>query len=327
MADFNKNTIAVIAAILVSALIIGGAIIISGNNNNSGSGSSSSSSTNSGSSTSSESSSTSDTENASIKIFTLPNDVKLEMVKIKAGTFMMGSPSSELGRYNENQHRVTLTRDYWLGKFEVTQAQYEAIMGNNPSYFKGSNRPVEQVSWNDAKAFCNKLNERYAGKLPAGYMFDLPTEAQWEYACRAGTTTAFSYGNSSDDTKMNFGGNRPYGGSAKGKYRGETVEVGSLGYKNAFGLYDMHGNVWEWCRDWYGNYTGATTDPVGPSSGWHRVFRGGSWINVAWSCRSAYRIDYSPGNRTNVLGFRLALVPAEGGGIAASEVVAALPQL
>ena len=309
MADFNKNTIAVIAAILVGALIIGGAIIISGNNNNS---SGSSSSTNSGSSTSSESSSTSDTANASIKTFTLPNGVKLEMVKIKAGTFMMGSPSSELGRYdNENQHRVTLTRDYWLGKFEVTQAQYEAIMGNNPSYFKGSNRPVEQVSWNDAQAFCNRLNELCAGKLPEGYKFDLPTEAQWEYACRAGTTTAFSYGNSSDDTKMNFNGNYPYGGSAKGKYRSQTVEVGSLGYKNAFGLYDMHGNVWEWCRDWYSNYTGETTDPVGPSSGPYLVGRGGSWSDCARLCRSASRLIYSPCSRSTPLGFRLALVPAE----------------
>ena len=225
----------------------------------------------------------------------------------------MGSPSSELGRDNdENQHRVTLTRDYWLGKFEVTQAQYEAIMGNNPSYFKGSNRPVEQVSWIDAKAFCNKLNELCAGKLPAGYKFDLPTEAQWEYACRAGTTTAFSYGDSSDDTKMNFNGNYPYEGSAKGKYRAQTVEVGSLGYKNAFGLYDMHGNVWEWCRDWYdGNYTGETTDPVGPSSDSYRVYRGGSWDGRAEFCRSADRTGLGPGGRLSYLGFRLALVPAE----------------
>ena len=242
------------------------------------------------------------------------NGMRLEMVKITAGTFMMGSPSSESGRYNdEKQHPVTLTKDYWLGKYEVTQAQWRAVMGNNPSYFKGDNRPVAQIFWNEAKRFCDKLNERYAGKLPRGYKFDLPTEAQWEYACRAGTTTAYSYGDSSDTDKMNYNGNYPCGpGAPKGEYRQETVDVGSLGYKNAWGLYDMHGNVYEWCRDWYGGYSdGAVTDPVGPGTGEARVFRGGSWGDYAKLCRSALRNYNSRGDRDSYLGFRLALVPEQ----------------
>ena len=243
---------------------------------------------------------------------TLANGVKLEMVKIKAGTFTMGSPAGELGRDSEEtQHKVTLTQDYWMGKFEVTQAQWQAVMGNNPSRFKGDNRPVEQVSWNDAKEFCNKLNEKYAGKLPAGYKFDLPTEAQWEYACRAGTTTPFSYGYASDLKKMNFDGNYPYGGGSKGVYREKTVDVKSLRYCNAWGVYNMHGNVREWCRDWSGSYTGDATDPVGPSSGSYRVARGGGWSDYAKWCRSAYRNGYSPGYRCNFIGFRLALVPVQ----------------
>ena len=244
----------------------------------------------------------------------LPNGVSLEMVKITAGTFMMGSPSSESGRwYYEKQHQVTLSKDYWLGKYEVTQAQWQAVMGNNPSYFKGDNRPVERVSWNEAKAFCEKLNERYAGKLPRGYKFDLPTEAQWEYACRAGTTTAYSYGDSSDTDKMNYDGNYPYGpGAVKGVHRKQTVDVGSLGYKNAWGLYDMHGNVEEWCRDWYGDYSNsAVTDPVGPQTGSYRVIRGGGWGHYARDCRSAYRDCGSPGDCLGNLGLRLALAPVQ----------------
>ena len=241
---------------------------------------------------------------------TLANGVKLEMVKIKAGTFTMGSPEGELGRYSwEKQHQVTLTKDYWLGKFEVTQAQYEAIMGKNPSYFKGGNRPVERVSWEDAKEFCNKLNERYAGKLPAGYRFDLPTEAQWEYACRAGTTTVLNNGtnltserecSNLNEVGWHFGNYGSNGHNAVGQKR-----------PNNWGLYDMHGNVCEWCRDWYASYTGDATDPTGPTSGSNRVIRGGSWDNFAKFCRSACRDDSSPGNRYNRIGFRLALVPVQ----------------
>ncbi|MBR2364853.1 MAG: formylglycine-generating enzyme family protein [Lentisphaeria bacterium] len=206
---------------------------------------------------------------------------------------------------------VILTDDYWMGRFEVTQAQYEAVMKTNPSYFTGSNRPVEQVSWMDAKAFCDKLNERYAGRLPAGYRFDLPTEAQWEYACRARTKTNYSYGDASDASKMNYDGNYPFGGGSIGTYRQSTVDVGSLGYKNAFGLYDMHCNVWEWCRDWYAGYTEDTTDPSGPATGSFRVLRGGGWNDNARICRSAYRSFNSPGDGDNNIGFRLALVPVQ----------------
>ena len=230
----------------------------------------------------------------------LPQGKKLEMVKIQAGSFQ------------RNGNTVTLTKPFYLGKYEVTQAQWKAVMGSNPSSFKGDNLPVECISWHDAKEFCKKLNEIYAGKLPAGYQFDLPTEAQWEYACRAGTTTNYSYGDASDASKMNFDGNYPFGGGAKDVYREKTVEVGSLGYKNAFGLYDMHGNVWEWCRDWYGAYPGGSvTDPVGPSSGSYRVIRGGSWSRYALNCRSASRSSRDPSYRSSSRGFRLALVPIQ----------------
>ena len=167
--------------------------------------------------------------------------------------------------------------------------------------WKKFNRPVENVRRGDAKEFCKELNRLYAGKLPQGYKFDLPTEAQWEYACRAGTTTAYSYGDSSDTDKMNYD-----------VCFGPTVDVGSLGYKNAWGLYDMHGNVWEWCRDWYGDYSdGAVTDPVGPRTGSYRVLRGGSWGGDARGCRSANRLNWGPDNRSSCLGFRLALVPEQ----------------
>ena len=242
----------------------------------------------------------------------LPNGVKLELVKIKAGTFTMGSPESELGRgSDEKHHQVTLTQDYWLGKFEVTQAQWQAVMGSNPSYYKGDNRPVEWVSWNDAKEFCNKLNEKYAGKLPAGYKFDLPTEAQWEYACRAGTTTALNNGT---DLTSDLGSCSNL--NEVGWYNNNCGSSGghkAVGQKrpNNWGLYDMHGNVWEWCRDWYASYSGDATDPVGPSSGSVRVLRGGSWLSFARNCRSAYRSSNSPGDRNSILGFRLALVPVQ----------------
>ena len=240
--------------------------------------------------------------------------VKIEMVLIKADTFMMGSPENELDRGDDEKlHQVTLTKDYLFGKYPITQAQWRVVMGPDFSYFKGADRPVTNVSWKDAKEFCQKLNQRYARNLPDGYQFDLPTEAQWEYACRAGTTTAYSYGDASDVNKMNFDGNYPYRGGSEGVYRGRTVEVGSLGYKNAFGLYDMHGNVAEWCGDWYGAYSEkAVTDPTGPKTGSTRVNRGGSWFNSARLCRSACRYDYSPSDDCHGdLGFRLALVPEQ----------------
>ena len=235
------------------------------------------------------------------------NGVALEMVKIKAGTFTMGSPEGELGRSSdETQQQVTLTKDYWLGKFEATQAQWQAVIGKKPSNFKGDNRPVEQVSWNEAKEFCDKLNKKYAGKLPAGYRFDLPTEAQWEYACRAGTTTALNNGTNLTSVTVECSNLDKVGWY-------DEISTHPVGQKspNNWGLYDMHGNVWEWCRDWYGSYSGDATDPVGPSSGSFRVCRSGSWNIRAGGCRSAYRGNYSPGCRRNSLGFRLALVPVQ----------------
>ncbi len=259
-----------------------------------------------------------------ILTFALSQGVSLEMIRVKAGSFMMGSPENEDGRSgNEKLHKVTLTQDYWLGKFSVTQAQWNAVMKgvrasqdnedlSDPSYFTGGNRPVEQVSWNDVKDFCNKLNERYAGKLPVingvRYQFDLPTEAQWEYACRAGRKTAYFWGKSCNGTEANCNGNYPCGTGAKGPYLGQTSTAGQYQPNPCF-FYDMHGNVWEWCRDWYNDdYGEDAIDPVGPSSGSNRVFRGGSWSNGARQCRSAFRGAYTPGFRNRVLGFRLGLV-------------------
>jgi formylglycine-generating enzyme required for sulfatase activity len=241
----------------------------------------------------------------------LPGGVKLEMVLIPAGKFL-----------RDDGRTVHLTKSYWLGKYEVTNEQWRAVMSgrcasqdgkdlSDPSYWKGARRPVEGVSWNDAMDFCKRLNELYADKLPRGYRIDLPTEAQWEYACRACMAMNYSYGDASDADKMNFDGTYPYGDGSKGVCREATVDVGSLGYKNAFGLYDMHGNVFEWCRDWYEPYGGDTTDPTGPATGSLRVRRGGSWFSSARDCCSASRNSFDPGHRNSFLGFRLALVPVQ----------------
>ena len=222
------------------------------------------------------------------------------MVKVEAGSFMMGS--SEY--YDATPHRVTLTKDYWIGKYEVTQKQYEAVMGNNPSEFKGDNRPVENVSWNDAKAFCDKLNELYRDKLPAGYRFDLPTEAQWEFAARGGNKSkGYEYSGSNDIAKVAW-----YWDNSGD----QTHDVGQK-RPNELGLYDMSGNVDEWCRDWYGGKyrEDAVTDPTGPESGSIRVLRGGSWSDFAGGCRVAYRSCYNPAYRNGYVGFRLALVPID----------------
>ena len=256
----------------------------------------------------------------------LPGGHILQMVPIESGTFIMGSPAGKKGGFlglqtigaeegrseDEIQHRVTLTKPFWLGKYPVTQLEYESVMGKNPSKFNGANLPVERVSWYDAKEFCKKLNEIHADKLPAGYQFDLPTEAQWEYACRAGTTTALNNGKdlTSDWGECSNLNDVAWYGQNSGK---KTHGVG-LQRANAWGLYDMHGNVWEWCRDWYlyGYYPyGSVTDPVGPSSGSDRVMRGGSCRINARYCRSAYRYYYDPSDRCDSLGFRLALVPIQ----------------
>ncbi len=228
------------------------------------------------------------------------NGVKFEMVPIKAGSFMMG--------VSGNNQSVTLTKDFYMGKYEVTQEQWEAIMGGNPSRFKGVKRPVENVSWNDAQEFITKLNAQDAVKR-SGMKFRLPTEAEWEYACRAGTTTAYSWGNALNGDKANCDGNYPHGTDVKGKYLKQTTDVGSYA-PNAWGLYDMHGNVWEWCEDWYGDYSnGAVTDPKGAPGGSDRVLRGGSYVSNAAYCRSANRSCYVPTYVDNRIGFRLVLAP------------------
>ncbi len=255
----------------------------------------------------------------------LAEGINLDMNWIKPGTFIMGSPTDELGRYDdETQHQVTLTQGYWLGKYEVTQAQYEAIMGTNPSRFKGADLPVENVSWFDAKEFCAKLTaiEREAGRLPEGYEYSLPTEAQWEYACRARTTTAFNNGKNIQTEEQRWKEPCPnldevcwyWYNWGKESYDNNLISTHPGGQKqpNAWGLYDMHGNVWEWCLDWYEDYpTSAVTDPTGPDMGLHRVVRGGSWDGRARNCRSAFRVFYMPDDCYDYGGFRVALAPVK----------------
>ncbi|MDG4597528.1 MAG: formylglycine-generating enzyme family protein [Candidatus Contendobacter sp.] len=224
---------------------------------------------------------------------------------ISPGRFWMGSPTNEHGRYdNELQHEVILTRGFWLAETACTQALWQAVMGGNPSHFKGDRRPVELVSWNEVQDFI----KRFSGTVP-GLAARLPTEAEWEYACRAGTTTPFSFGEDITPEQVNYDGNHPYRGNQKGRYREETIEVASLP-ANPWGLYEMHGNVYEWCQDWYGDYLeGSVVDPTGPETGERRVLRGGSWIFIGRSARSASRNRLEPGNRLRLIGFRLALGP------------------
>jgi sulfatase modifying factor 1 len=223
----------------------------------------------------------------------------IEWVSIPAGTFTMGSPTSEVDRgSDETQHQVTLSA-FKMSKYEVTFEQYDLFCdatGRSKPSDEGwgrGNRPVINVSWDDATAFADWLGCR------------LPTEAEWEYAARAGTTTPFSTGNNLTTSQANYDGNYPYNNNAKGEHRGKTLPVGSFS-PNAWGLYDMHGNVWEWCSDWYGAYsTSAQTNPKGASSGSFRVIRGGSWGNDANYCRAARRYISPPDSRGNRVGFRL----------------------
>jgi len=222
---------------------------------------------------------------------TFTNSIGMTFVQIPSGTFMMGSPSDEPNRFSdETQHRVTLTQPFYLETTEVTQGQWKAVMGSNPSRFSscGVDCPVEQVSWNDCQDFIQKLNQREGNGT-----YRLPTEAEWEYACRAGTTAPYY-------TDLDQAG--WYSGNS-----GIRTHPVAQKTPNAWGLYDMHGNVWEWCQDWYGGYPGGSvTDPKGPSSGPGRVFRGGCWLNSAGGCRSAGRGFDSPGYRDSGLGFRVA---------------------
>jgi formylglycine-generating enzyme required for sulfatase activity len=231
----------------------------------------------------------------------LGNGVNLEMAAIPGGTFMMGSPENEERRRdNENpQHQVTVP-SFFMGKYPVTQAQYQAIMGNNPSRFKGSQRPVESVSWRDAVKFCEKLSQR------TGKTYRLPSEAEWEYACRARTTTPFYFGETITTDLANYDGNYPYASAPRGDYRGQTTDVGSFP-PNAFGLYDMHGNVWEWCfDDWANSYNNAPTNGSAvTSSSKFNLLRGGSWLDLPVICRSAFRFYLAAGFGLNYVGFRV----------------------
>ena len=239
----------------------------------------------------------------------ITNSIGMKLVLIPKGKFMMGSPESEESRdENETQHEVTISKDYYLGVYEVTQAQYEKVMGKNPSHFQGAevgnenaDLPVEKVSWEDAVEFCKKLSELPEEKK-AGRVYRLPTEAEWEYACRAGSKAAYSF----DDEE----GLLPEYGWFYRNSSDRTHTVGLL-EPNAWGLYDMHGNVWEWCSDWCEEYPkGAVSDPTGPKEGSFRVFRGGSCYNVAAFCRSGLRNWFVPSYRSDYLGFRVALSPS-----------------
>jgi len=231
------------------------------------------------------------------KVLTI-NDVEYAFRFCPPGTFAMGSQETEQGRSpRETLHQVTLTRGFWMLETEVTQLMWISVMGNNPSHFQGANLPVERVTWNDAQAYIQRLNT--LGVAPAGFRFSLPTEAQWEYACRAGTTTAFHFGNTLSREQANFGA---------GRTTGRTRGVGSYP-ANAWGLRDMHGNVWEWVQDWSGDYlSGAITDPTGVDRSWARVIRGGSWDNRAQDCRSATRGARDPLRGYNDVGLRLVLI-------------------
>jgi formylglycine-generating enzyme required for sulfatase activity len=240
------------------------------------------------------------------------NSIAMKFMLIPPGEFVMGSPKSEKDRKDfEGQHRVCITKAFYLGAHEVTQAEYQQVMGTKPSKFKGdSRRPVESVTWENARAFCRKLNgiqmERFSR-----WEYRLPTEAEWEYACRSGTMTVFHYGNSVSSAQANIRGDKPYGNAPRGRNLQRTTAVGSY-RPNAWGLYDMHGNVWEWCQDWFGEdyyQKSPLEDPPGPSRGTDRVGRGGGWFFGGIACRSAYRNRISPSKTIGSVGFRVALVP------------------
>jgi len=258
-----------------------------------------------------------------VGVFTenIGNGVTLDMVAIPDGSFVMGSPTSEAERRdNEGPQRTVNISPFFIGKYPVTQEQYQAVMGNNPSLFKGffksKQLPVDNVTWDGVVAFCHKLSQK------TGKTYRLPSEAEWEYACRAGTTTPFYFGETITPDLVNYDGNYPYGAAPKGLYRKETTDVGSFP-PNAFGLYDMHGNVWEWCSDkWHDNYNGAPTDGSSWETGtdnyrvlraWetgtdnNRVLRGGSCFDNAVYCRSAVRVSYSGPFRLWPWSFRVAL--------------------
>jgi formylglycine-generating enzyme required for sulfatase activity/serine/threonine protein kinase len=253
----------------------------------------------------------------------IENSIGMQLVRIPEGNFWMGAAAGEKGASSDEKPRrkVEILRDFYLGKFEVTQAQYQKVMGKNPSWFSadggGKDKvwrmgtkdfPVENISWHDAKEFCKKLSELQEEKAK-GRKYDLPTEAEWEYACRAGTQTPFHFGSQLNGKEANCDGTNPYGTTANGPYLQRTCKVGSYP-ANAFGLCDMHGNVWEWCRDRYGKdyyRSGHNIDPEGPENGAYWVLRGGSWDDSAMHCRAAYRDRTDPALPNRRVGFRVRL--------------------
>jgi formylglycine-generating enzyme required for sulfatase activity len=261
-----------------------------------------------------------------------------EMVWVKGGTFTMGSPAEEANSFHDErpQHQVTLA-NFYISKYQITQKEWEDVMGDNPSNFVGDQLPVEKVSWYDTLIFCNKLSMK--NKLNPAYRiagstdpsawgpvpvypdtnavwdaveivkgangYRLPTEAQWEYACRAGDITPFNAGENVTADQANYDGRYPYKKFPPGVFRQTTIPVGSFS-PNAWNLHDMHGNVWEWCFDWYGNYTAdAQTEPQGAVTGAYRVARGGSWTNNARFLRSAARGSSAPAFRDAIIGLRV----------------------
>lgn len=232
----------------------------------------------------------------------LGNGAFLELVLVSAGRFKMGSPPEEEGHNDDEvEHFVSITRRFYLSIHPVTQVQFAQVMGFNQSYFQGADLPVEMISWFDALNFCEQLFKRF------GRHFRLPTEAEWEYACRAGSSTPFSFGSRITTDNANFDGKFTYAGGPLGATRWKTTPVRSFP-PNEWGLYDMHGNIWEWCSDWYGEYKGSEVrDPAGPAQGDIRILRGGSWFNAPADCRSAQRDALDPGRRHSLYGFRIVM--------------------
>jgi len=252
---------------------------------------------------------------------TVTNSIGMRLVRVPAGTFKMGSPRDEAEHTDkELLHEVKITKPFYMGVYEVTQAEYvKVIQGNNRAAFKGEGSPAENVEWKNAKSFCERLSAR-DGEKSAGRTYRLPTEAEWEYACRGGKSTPFHYGQSLSSKQANFNGTYPYGDGEKGEYLRKTAKVGSY-QPNAFGLYDMHGNVAEWCADWYdAKYyqDSPEEDPLGPPFGvldtrftnfgknnFFVVVRGGSWVDDARACRAAYRFRAMPNTQYRLIGFRV----------------------
>ena len=262
----------------------------------------------------------------------LTNSLGMKLVPISPGTFTMGSPATEEGRgKDEDQIEVTLSQPFYMAQSEVTQKQWLEVtgktltqqietksgpIGRSAKLVKeasavGPDQPMCFVNWDDAIDFCQKLTalEKEKGTLPEGLVYALPSEAQWEYACRAGTQTVFAFGNTLTSDQANFYGKKPYGVKEEGIYREKTTPVKTFP-PNPWGLYDMHGNLYEWCSDYYSEKALGGTDPIGPAEGESRIIRGGTWNRVANSCRSAYRYSSRPESRSYNIGFRVVLEPA-----------------